>query len=384
MPTETSLAKVLDDHRVVVCVGSGGVGKTTTSAALALGAAMRGKRVLCLTIDPAKRLANSLGLKELTTEEQLIDRALFDKAGLVCEGALSALMLDTKRTFDGLVARYAPSPAQAQRILDNRIYKYVSTSLAGTQEYMAMEKLYEVKDDPRFDLVILDTPPTSNALDFLDAPERMIGFVDSPAARWFLETMSGAGKLSWRFLGKGAQLMLKGLAQFTGAEFLDEVSQFLFELNSLFGGFQERAARVAQAFRSPEIAFVVVTSPAPLAIEESLFFSDRLTSSQMNSKAFVINQVHALHSEPRGSEASLVAELSALAPEVPGEVLFEKLTRALDDDKIRAVADRLEVERLRQRTPKSSLFVEVPAFDRDVHDLASLSQVASFLLAEPA
>lgn len=384
MPTESSLAKVLDEHRIVVCVGSGGVGKTTTSAALALGAAMRGKRVLCLTIDPAKRLANSLGLESLKTNEQLIDRELFDKAGLVCEGSLSALMLDTKHTFDALVTRYAPSPAQAQRILNNRIYKYVSTSLAGTQEYMAMEKLYEVKDDARFDLVILDTPPTSNALDFLDAPERMIGFVDSPAARWFLQTMSGAGKLSWRFLGKGAQLMLKGLAQFTGAEFLDEVSQFLFELNSLFGGFQERAARVAAAFRSPEIAFVVVTSPAPLAIEESLFFSDRLTSSQMNSKAFVINRVHALHSEPRGSEAALVAELAALAPETPGDVLFEKLTRALDDDKIRAVADRLEVERLRQRTPKSSLFIEVPAFDRDVHDLASLYQVASFLLAEPA
>jgi len=160
---------------VVVCVGSGGVGKTTTAASLALWAAMNGRRVLCLTIDPARRLATSLGLKEMTTEEREVDAAVLTSRGLPMKGRLAAMMLDGKQTFDDLVRRTASSPDRAQRILDNRLYQYISGSLAGTQEYMAMEKLHAVRSDPRYDLIVLDTPPTSNALDFLDAPGRRPG-----------------------------------------------------------------------------------------------------------------------------------------------------------------------------------------------------------------
>ena len=202
-----ALAEVLATHRVVVTVGSGGVGKTTTAAALALHAAMSGRRVLCLTIDPARRLANSLGLAEMTVDEQVVPRELFEAHGLALQGQLAAVMLDTKRTFDDLVKRQARSPEAAERILNNKIYQYVAGSLAGTQEYMAMEKLYQVRDDPRYDLIILDTPPTSNALDFLDAPERMVDAIDSPAMRWFIQAFQGAGKLSFGMLGKGGGVL---------------------------------------------------------------------------------------------------------------------------------------------------------------------------------
>ena len=172
--TTATLQPLLEKHRVLLCVGSGGVGKTTITAALGLAAALRGKRVLCLTIDPARRLANSLGLDRMTSEATRVEPRHFENHGLSVTGSLTVMMLDTKRTFDELVVRHASSPEARDRILQNKLYQYVSTNLAGTQEYMAMEKLMSVKADADFDLIILDTPPTSNALDFLDAPERCL------------------------------------------------------------------------------------------------------------------------------------------------------------------------------------------------------------------
>ena len=183
--TRHSLAPLIDSHKVALAVGCGGVGKTTVSAAMALSAARAGKRVLCLTIDPARRLANALGLDELTGEAHEVSAERLASVGVSGSGSLTVMMLDTKQTFDELVTRHASSPAARDRILNNRLYQYVSTSLAGTQEYMAMEKLVAVNSDPSFDLIVLDTPPTSNALDFLDAPERLVEAIDSAAMRWF-------------------------------------------------------------------------------------------------------------------------------------------------------------------------------------------------------
>ncbi|MBZ0118172.1 MAG: AAA family ATPase [Sandaracinaceae bacterium] len=378
-----SLSDVLGSHRVVVCVGCGGVGKTTTAAALALHAAMQGKRVLCLTIDPARRLANSLGLREMTTEEQLVPAELFAQHGLEVRGSLSAMMLDTKRTFDELVRKYASSPEVAQRILSNKVYDYMSTSLAGTQEYMAMEKLHSVRSDPRYDLIVLDTPPTSNALDFLDAPERMAELVDSPAMRWFIQAFEGAGRFSFNLIGKGAAFLLRGLSRFTGTGFLEVLAQFITDFNDLFGGFRERAKEVALAFRSPEVAFVIVTSPAPLAIEEAIFFARRLEEAGMRRDAFVINAVKPLFAEPPKSEAELVKEAAPLLPAgTDAARLIARLRRALDDARTRAIADRIEADRLKHRAGADQLYVEVPAFERDVHDLPALAEVAKYLTGQ--
>ncbi|MCZ7677317.1 MAG: AAA family ATPase [Sandaracinaceae bacterium] len=375
-----SLESLLARHRVVVCVGCGGVGKTTTAAALAVHAAMHGRRVLCLTIDPAKRLANSLGLATMTTEEQTVPAALFEENGLSMSGSLSAMMLDTKRTFDELVARYASSPEAAQRILGNRVYQYLSTSLAGTQEYMAMEKLHAVRQDARYDLIVLDTPPTSNALDFLDAPERLAGLVDSPAMRWFIQAFEGAGKFSFNLIGKGAAFLLRGLSRFTGTGFLEVVAQFVTDFNDLFGGFRERARQVAEALRSPEVAFVIVTSPNPLAMEEAIFFARRLEEAGMRRDAFVINGVRPLFAEPAADDRALAREIAPHVAEP--ERAVERMRRALDDARTRAIADRLEADRLRHRAGADHLFVEVPALEEDVHDLGALAEVAAYLTGE--
>lgn len=375
-----SLADVLDSHRVVVCVGSGGVGKTTTAAALAVHAAMDGKRVLCLTIDPARRLANSLGLDEMTSDLKEVPASLFERHGLTLTGSLSAMMLDTKRTFDELVERHASSPAVRDNILNNEIYKYVSGSLAGTQDYMAMEKLHAVRQDSRWDLIILDTPPTSNALDFLDAPERLVEMIDSPAMRWFVEAFQGAGKLSFGMVGKGAAFLLRGLAKFTGVGFLESVAEFVTGLNELFGGFRERATEVAQALRSPDVAFIVVTSPSPMAIREAIFFGNRLGDAGMRRDGFVINGVHTLWPEPSADRNTLMAALREALPEsMDAERALERLERALDDERVRAVSDRVEAERLRVQVGGELLYVEVPAFEEDVHDLSALARVATHL-----
>ncbi len=375
-----SLAEVLGSHRVVVTVGSGGVGKTTTAAAMAVHAAMEGRKVLCLTIDPARRLANSLGLDEMTTSEQDVPCSLFESNGLQCKGSLSAMMLDTKRTFDDLVAKYASDDEARDRILNNQIYKYVASSLAGTQEYMAMEKLHEVRKDPTWDLVVLDTPPTASALDFLAAPERLIDAIDSPAMRWFLQVFEGAGKEAFGLVGRGATVLLRGIGKITGIEFLQQVAEFVSGINDLFGGFKERAEQVSDALRSPEVAFVLVTSPDPSAIGEARFFSDKLQDAGMKREAIIVNQVHTLIPEP---QLPIDAQLAALREVLPESIsaadIHPRLSEALKAERSWAIADRAEVERLNEQIGSDTRIVEVPAFDQDVHDLAALARVAAFL-----
>jgi anion-transporting ArsA/GET3 family ATPase len=285
-----SLASLVATRRVLITVGAGGVGKTTTAAALGIAAAKRGRRVLVMTIDPARRLAESLGIERMSTEAMDIDPKRFAASGYPLTGSLTAMMLDTKRTFDELVIKHSSTKANAQKLLGNKLYRYVSTSLAGTQEYMAMEKLVAVKNDPRWDLVILDTPPTANALDFLDAPERLMEALDSATMKWFIEAFQTSGKLSLNLLARSAAMVLRGIGKITGGGFLEAMAEFINELNDLFGGFKQRAVEVQKALRMPEVAFVLVTSPSPMSIKEVLYFSERLAEHDMPRGAFVVNR----------------------------------------------------------------------------------------------
>ncbi|MDP9148470.1 MAG: AAA family ATPase, partial [Myxococcota bacterium] len=289
-PAPETLEELIMTRHVLVVVGAGGVGKTTMTAALGVAAAQRGRRVLCLTIDPAKRLAQSLGLERMTTEEQAISPGIFESAGLTMRGSLTAMMLDPRATFDELIIKYSSTRERAQKLLNNKLYKYVSTSLAGTQEYMAMEKLVAVKNDPRFDLILLDTPPTANALDFLDAPQRLIEALDSATMRWFVQAFESTGKLSMNLLARSAAVILRGIGRITGVGFLQSMAELIAELNELFGGFKERAKMVEAALRSSEVSFVLVSSAAPMSIQEVLFFSDRLEQARMPRGAFVVNR----------------------------------------------------------------------------------------------
>jgi anion-transporting ArsA/GET3 family ATPase len=384
-PPPMDLARVLDTHRVVVCVGSGGVGKTTTSAALAVHAASQGRRVLCLTIDPAKRLAQSLGLSELRGSEQQVSPELFASYGLTLRGSLSAMMLDMKHTFDDLVAGHASSTAQRDRILNNRLYQYVSTSLAGTQEYMAMEKLHAVRHDERFDLIVLDTPPTTNALDFLDAPQKLVGAIDSPVMRWFVDTLENAGGLS--LVGRGAAFVLKGLGRFTGAEFLQHVGQFVTELNSLFGGFRERARAVYEDLKGKDVAFVIVTSPSPLTVAEAIYFTRKLREYGIEPKAMVVNRVHAAPELEAGEDdaaSELASFLSSRGLSVDAKRLWERMQTAAEDAFTLAHRDLQGLKRLRKSVGDDLPYVEVPAFDRDVHELGSLARLSEYLVGASA
>ena len=373
-----SLDPLLFDKRVVVCVGAGGVGKTTVAAAIALGFAGQGKRVLCITIDPAKRLADSLGLGAMSTEEQTVSPELFASAGLSVSGSLTVLMLDTKRTFDELVARHASSPEVRERIFRNRIYSYVSTSLAGTQSYMAMEKVLLVRRDPRFDVIVLDTPPTSNALDFLDAPERLIEAIDSAAMRWLVQTFEKSGRFSLNLVARGMAFVLRGIGRLTGKGFLEHLAEFVSELNELFGGFRERAAAVAKAFRSPDLAYVLVTSPAPAAIDEVSYFATRLREQGMRADAVVVNR---LQPSPGLADAPSVQALGLqLGLELSAQ-LTALVERAADDDRRRATFETTQLAALDQQLgPDRPQTFRVPIMAADVHDLRGLARIAELLL----
>ena len=376
MPAD-SLLPLLSGKRIVVCVGAGGVGKTTVAAAIALGFASRGQRVLCITIDPAKRLADSLGLGAMNTEEQLVSPDLFSAAGVTVSGSLTVLMLDTKRTFDDLVARHASSPEARDRIFDNRIYSYVSTSLAGTQSYMAMEKVLLVRQDPRFDVIVLDTPPTSNALDFLDAPERLIEAIDSAAMRWLVQTFEKSGRFSLNLVARGVALVLRGLGRLTGKGFLEHLAEFVAELNDLFGGFRERAAVVAKEFRSPELSYVLVTSAAAAAIDEVSHFSARLREQGMRAAAVVVNR---LQPWPGPAAADAVqAAARALGLTLSGPALSGVL-QAAADDRTRAQFEGHQLPVLAPVLgPEPHPLFRVPVLAADVHDVRSLSLVAARL-----
>ncbi len=377
-----ALKTLLTTRRVLVTVGAGGVGKTTTAAALAVAAAREGKRVLCLTIDPAKRLAQALGLEKIDTDAVDIDNGAFAATGKPVTGRLTVMMLDQKRTFDELVRKYSSTPERAAKLLDNRLYQYVSTSLAGTQEYMAVEKLVAVKDDPRYDLIVLDTPPTSNALDFLDAPERLMDALDSATMKWFVQAFQSSGKLSLNLLAKSASVVLRGIGRITGGGFLEAMAEFITELNDLFGGFKQRAQVVQRTLRSDDVAFVLVTSPAPMSLREVVYFAERLIEAKMPLGAFVINR---LHLPPAGATEPATPEQAGEAIAAAGVTLDEdapaRVARAHHDAFRLAELDRRNLRALTDVTRSGAPVVRVAELATDVHDITLLARLADTLVA---
>jgi anion-transporting ArsA/GET3 family ATPase len=374
-----SLSPLLKNKRVVVCAGAGGVGKTTVAASLALSAAVGGARALCITIDPAKRLTNSLGLELNQVSEQRIEREWLREHGVDAKQHLDVVMLDTKRTFDQIVTRHASSSAARERILNNRIYQFVSSSLAGTQSYMAMEKVLEAKLDDRYDLIVLDTPPMSHALDFLAAPERLVDAIDSPAVRALVQAFELSGKFSLNLLAKGIATVLKGVGRITGTGFVEEVAEFVTGLNDLFGGFRSRAGEVSEAFRGPEFGYVVVATPAQSAIKEAHYFAWRLKELHIQTDALVINRVHPVLEGPVTLAAcrEAVQSMSAgLGEDLPYRLLqmaqeHQRLTAS--ESSCLADLDALFPPEAQARQ------VRVPAFAADVHGVEELIQVASYL-----
>src|SRR4051795_960953 len=281
------LTERLSGKRVLVCVGAGGVGKTTVSAALALGLAARGQRVAGVTIDPARRPADALGLDELGNEPHLVDPARFAGHGIEVEGELWAMMLDPKHTFDELIERLAPDRRTRDDVLANRIYQQLSTAVAGSQEFTAVAKLYDLVRSDRYDVVVLDTPPSRNALDFLDAPDRLTNFFEGRALRAFLAPTG----LAARVVGRGSGVVFGVLKRVTGVDLLRDVSVFLRSLGGLIDGFRERAAAVKAVLADPSTTFLIVTSPARDPVDEAIFFHGKLAEAGMPFGGLVVNRV---------------------------------------------------------------------------------------------
>jgi len=355
--------ELLAGKEICICAGSGGVGKTTTSAAIAMGMAQQGLKVAVVTIDPARRLAQSLGLPELGNEERRVD--------MDASGELWAMMLDAKRTFDELIEHHAPDERTRDAVLSNRIYQELSNAVAGSQEYMAMEKLYELYQEERYDLLVLDTPPTRNALDFLDAPERLSRFIDSRSLRFFL----APGRTGLRLLGRGTGMVFSILKRVTGIDLLRDLSEFFQSFGDMAEGFRERAERVNALLSDPRVTFLLVTSPQRDAIDEAIFFRRHLRDRRMPFGGAIVNRVH----EAVDGRADLEGDLERLL----GGDLARKVARNHEDYRRLAEHDRESVRRLEHELRGEPILL-VPYLDEDVHDTAGLARMNEHLFGAGA
>ncbi|GAA0626447.1 ArsA family ATPase [Streptomyces crystallinus] len=419
---------LLDDPktRIVVCCGSGGVGKTTTAAALGLRAAERGRKVVVLTIDPARRLAQSMGIDSLDNTP----RRVKDVEG---DGELHAMMLDMKRTFDEIVEAHA-DPERSRAILSNPFYQSLSAGFAGTQEYMAMEKLGQLRARDEWDLIVVDTPPSRSALDFLDAPKRLGSFLDGKFIRMLMAPAKMGGRAGMKFLNVGMSMMTGTLGKLLGGQLLRDVQTFVAAMDTMFGGFRTRADATYRLLQAPGTAFLVVAVPERDALREAAYFVERLAADSMPLAGLVLNRVHGSGAARLSAERSLAAaehleeghqeeqppeegpgenlvdggivdqrygkaedrgtggsSPEAPSPTGPGDgspedgVSVDRLTAGL----LRLHAERMQVLAREQRTRDrfTALHPEVPvaevaALPGDVHDLAGLRAIGERLAAQ--
>ncbi len=374
------------DLKVLVTCGSGGVGKTTTAAALALRAAEQGRRVVVLTIDPARRLAQALGLTELDNTPRQVSGVGADSSG-----ALLAMMLDMKRTFDDLVSSNA-SPEKAQQIFANPFYQTLSASFAGTQEYMAMEKLSQLRaqlvERGEWDLIVVDTPPSRSALDFLDAPQRLGRFLDGRMIRLLTAPARAGGKAYLKVVSASFSVFTKVLNKILGNDLLINVSTLVASMETMFGGFRDRAEQTYELLKAPGTAFVVVASPEPDALREASFFVERLQAEDMPLAGVVLNRVRVNRLGLSASRASAAAErLTESADE--SEVSDPKAkTEAMRLTAAALLVHAENAEAARQDEALVARFgaahpevaqQRVPALATDVHDLSGLRTVGRAL-----
>jgi anion-transporting ArsA/GET3 family ATPase len=319
--------------------------------------------VLVCTIDPSRRLTTSLGLNQLTGKPRAIELSRLSPPP-AREGALWAMVLDVKSTFDALVARHTPDAVARERILGNRFYRHISAALAGSHEYMAMEKLLELSADERWDLVVLDTPPTRHALDFLEAPDRLVDFLDTSILRWFLRPYFVAGRLTLKVATRTGAVAFRLADRFLGLQFLQDLSEFFLAFESMYDGFKERATKVHALLRLSSSGFVMVAGPTVLALEEALYFHRRLTEKGMNFVGFVVNRVH---TDPARDVRSRRRGPAGVAPE-----LAARLAETLREQQVLARVERRAVARLEVDTRERPVLV--PELEQDVHDLRGLAE----------
>jgi len=369
-PAGLDIDAILDDSgtRIIVCCGSGGVGKTTTAAALGLRAAERGRSAVVLTVDPARRLAQAMGLTELdNTPRRIVEY----ESG----GELHAMMLDMKRTFDEIIEAHA-DPERARQILSNPFYQSLSSSFAGTQEYMAMEKLGQLRRSDEWDLIIVDTPPSRSALDFLDAPERLGRFLDGRFIRLLTAPAKAGGRSAFRLFNAGFGLVAGMLTKLLGAQVIKDLQTFVSALDAVFGGFRQRAERTYQLLQSPGTAFLVVAAPERDAMREASYFVERLAEERMPLAGLVVNRVH---ESPAATLSGVRSAAAAEDLQARGEHELTAAVLRLHTGKMQLAArEHREQDHFVTAHPTVPI-AQVPAMSEDVHDLDGLRRIGELL-----
>jgi anion-transporting ArsA/GET3 family ATPase len=375
--------RIIDDRRtrIIVCCGSGGVGKTTTAAAIGLRAAERGRQVCVLTVDPARRLAQSMGLTSLDNTPRLVD-GMDDETG----GSLHAMMLDMKRTFDEIVEAHA-DPARAAQILANPFYQSLSSSFAGTQEYMAMEKLGQLRRSNEWDLIVVDTPPSRSALDFLDAPERLGRFLDGRLIR-VLTAPVKASRPFGRVINAGLSVMTGALTKLLGAQVLRDAQTFITAFDTMFGGFRERAEATYKLLQAPGTSFLVIATPEPAALREASYFIERLAEERMPLAGLILNRMHSPGAVRLSAARSVAAAETLEAVPNGGTATVSSASYSVTAAALRLHAERMSLGERERRVAGSFMsthpavpVLEVPALPEDVHDLAGLRRVGEAFAA---
>jgi anion-transporting ArsA/GET3 family ATPase len=374
-------SELLLTRSLVVCVGSGGVGKTTVAATMALWAAQQGRRVMVLTIDPARRLGNALGLEKFGNKETRID---LDGLGLQAKpgGELWAMMLDTRTAFDNLIRKMAPDTETSERILENPIYRVMSSTFAGTQEYMAGEMLFDLASSGRFDLVVLDTPPVKNALDFLEAPSRLTRFFDPGIIKWFL-TPYDERRVFGRLVAGTSAVIFRLLGFVFGRDFLKGLSEFLQLFSEMVEGFRERHEEVINLLSSRDAAFVSVCAPTVPSLEVAEFFARELRSRRLPRGGTIVNQVHQCGQDALDPGDLLGETVAAFAQGLPAGTQARLLARlGAAHGRLREVASRERklIDKLAAKLDAAGGFlVELPRLEGEVHDLEALVALGGHL-----
>ncbi len=372
------LEKAIEKCRVIVVCGPGGVGKTTCSAAIACRSAMQGKKAVVLTVDPARRLADSLGLEELGNVPSMVEHSAISENG----GELWAMMLDSRSAYDEMVSRYARSPEQKQRILGNRFYQHFTSAVGGSHEYAAMEKLYDLAYNGGYDLLVLDTPPSLHAIDLLQAPQRMMDVVDESIFKWVIKPYLAAGKLSVQVLSFGSAYILKILTRFVGGEMLSDIADFLSSFQGMFEDFHRRAECVQKLLHDPATSFLVVSSSSPAGIREASAFYRELEKAAFNFSGFILNRsLYDENSVVDFGNINIVELLrSAGAPEeYISMTLAEKLWKNWKVYNRISLKFEHELQLLKKNLSRQAALVQIPLFERDIHDIGSLLEFAALL-----
>jgi len=381
-----TLGDLVDRHRIIVCVGSGGVGKTTIAAALALQGAIAGRRAMVVTIDPARRLAQSLGLNTLRAGGERVPVEHLLREGTT-GGTLSAGMLDQKSAWDEFIARHAPNAQVRETLLANEFYQHLSKSFAGSTEYMAIEELCRIDESGAFDLIVLDTPPTGHALEFLDAPRRLEDFFDRSLIAWLVRPTMSAGWSVWKTAGKSVRFVFERIEAATGIQALAQIADFFVAIEQLIDGITERSRKVRSLLQGADTAFVLVSGPDEQVLEDADELAARMRGLGMPLKGVVMNRVHEAAEcleDDAQTHASLQRIDAALAVAGVDPESRQWFTDTLDIICIQASTEAVRREAFEAALPEEVVVATVPEQPRDVHDLAALAQLGRFLAARPA